>query len=128
MPWLAPVLMLGIAGALYLRVFGLPGADLHGPLHRAGIMDPFCGGTRATYLLVRGDVAGAWSWNPLVPLLAVAGAMVLARLIVGLVSRRWVTIGGSRRMWIVAIGSLLAIIEVNQQLQAQRLMEVTLPT
>jgi len=124
LPWLAPIVGLGLVGALYLRVVGLPGADLHGPLHRAGIMDPFCGGTRATLMLVRGDVAAAWSWNPLVPLLAVACVAILIRLVAGLASGRWVSLGGSRRAWTIFIAAFLLVIEINQQLQAQRLIDV----
>jgi hypothetical protein len=123
-PWLAPIVGLGLVGALYLRVVGLPGADLHGPLHRAGIMDPLCGGTRATLMLVRGDIVASWSWNPLVPLLAVACLAILIRLVVGLATGRWVTLGGSRRWWTTGTIALLLVIEINQQLQAQRLIDV----
>lgn len=123
-PWLTGLVGLALLGALYLRAFGLPGADLHGPLHRAGVMDPFCGGTRATYLLVRGDLVGAWSWNPLVPLLAIAAAAIIARLFVGLCTHRWLTVSLPRRAWLVSIAALLVVIEINQQLQADRLMNV----
>jgi hypothetical protein len=123
-PWLTGLVGLGLVGALYLRAFGLPGTDLHGPLHRIGVMDPFCGGTRATYLLVRGDLVGAWSWNPLVPLLAIGSAALIARLVVGLATHRWVTVSLPRRAWLASMTALLVVIEVNQQLQADRLINV----
>lgn len=126
-PWLTLILAMGVVGAAYLLAFGLPGVDLHGPLHRRGIMDPLCGGTRATYVLVRGDVVGAWSWNPLVPLLALATIVVVARLVVGRVSGRWANLHVARRQWVpVAVVGLIAL-EINQQLQAERLTTV-IPT
>lgn len=122
-PWLTGLVGIGLLGSLYLRAFGLPGADLHGPLHRAGVMDPFCGGTRATYVLVRGDLVGAWSWNPLVPLLAAAAVTLIGRFLCGLTTHRWLTVELPRRAWLAAFVALLAIVEVNQQLQAERLIE-----
>lgn len=123
-PWLVGLLVLGIAGAAWLRVLGLPGADLHGPLHRMGIMDPLCGGTRATYLLVRGDVIGAWSWNPLVPLLAVGVLAVVVRTAIGHLAGRWANLHLPRRMWVSAVVLGFVVLEVNQQLQADRLINV----
>lgn len=120
--WLFAVVGLSLVGALSLRVGGLPGADLHGPLHRAGIMDPFCGGTRATYVLVRGDLAGAWSWNPLVPLLAVAVLAALVRALVGWTRHRWLNVRMSRPLAVFGLAAVLVAVEVNQQLQADRLV------
>ncbi|QYG94248.1 DUF2752 domain-containing protein [Iamia sp. SCSIO 61187] len=124
MPWLTALLSIGILGGLYLRIFGLPGRDLHGFLHRAGVMDPFCGGTRATYLLVRGRLVEAWSWNPLVPLLALGAVVIFVRIVLGLTTNRWLQVSLSRRAWVPGVSALLVIIEINQQLQAERLMEV----
>jgi len=39
-----------LLGATALRIADVPDVDLHGPLHYLGIMDPLCGGTRATFL------------------------------------------------------------------------------
>ncbi|WP_255566742.1 DUF2752 domain-containing protein [Iamia sp. SCSIO 61187] len=86
-------------------------------------MDPLCGGTRATYVLVRGDVAAAWSWNPLVPLLAAAAVVLVVRFVVGLVAHRWLAVQLPRRVWLALSAAVLVVIEVNQQLQAERLME-----
>lgn len=87
-------------------------------------MDPFCGGTRATYVLVRGDVLGAWSWNPLVPLLTAATAVLVVRFVLGLTTHRWLTVDVPRRAWFGLVAAVLLVVEVNQQLQAERLMEV----
>jgi hypothetical protein len=58
--------MLGVAGGIVLRVVGVPRVDLHGPLHYLGIMDPFCGGTRAMFLLTSGHFSAAAKYNPIV--------------------------------------------------------------
>lgn len=126
-PWLVGIAAAAVAGALALRSFGLPGADLHGPLHRRGIMDPFCGGTRATLVLARGDLAGAWSWNPLVVLMAAAVLLVLARAAIGAVTGHWVNPHLPRRHVVGGLVVLIVIIEINQQMQAERLMNA-LPT
>lgn len=123
-PSLMALVLLAVAGAAWLRLAGLPGADLHGPLHRLGIMDPFCGGTRATYLLVRGDLLGSWSWNPLVPLLAVGLLAVVTRFVVGRLSGRWVNLHLPRRIWFPIAVVALIVLEVNQQIQADRLINV----
>lgn len=124
LPWLVGIALTGLLGALALRWFGLPGADLHGPLHRAGIMDPFCGGTRATFVLSRGDVVGAWSWNPIVVLLAAAILLVLARTVVGTVTKRWMNLYVPRRYAVGSLVVLMVVVEINQQMQADRLMNV----
>ena len=40
---LTAVALAGVAIAGTMAIVGLPTADLHGPLHRLGIMDPFSG-------------------------------------------------------------------------------------
>lgn len=74
-----------------MAVFGLPPVDLHGLLHHVGIMDPLCGGTRATAYTARGEWALAWRYNPLGFLAVVAAAAAVLRAVVGLLARRWVT-------------------------------------
>ena len=46
-----------------MALWGLPPVDLHGPLHRLGIMDPVCGGTRSAYFAVSARWALAWYYN-----------------------------------------------------------------
>ncbi|MGH9243957.1 MAG: DUF2752 domain-containing protein [Acidimicrobiales bacterium] len=108
-------------GAVVLTVFGLPPIDIHGPLHYAGIMDPFCGGTRATLALARGDLATGFHYNPGVPFLAVAMLAGIVRGAVGVVTGRWVTVRWRRLVLVVAVLSVVAL-EVNQQLHAELLM------
>ena len=55
----------GLVLAAAWALLGLPPVDLHGPLHRYGVMDPLCGGTRAVRLATLGGWADAWGYNPL---------------------------------------------------------------
>lgn len=127
--WL-PITVLAVVGttvAIGLAVFGLPGVDLHGPLHFMGIMDPLCGGTRAIRLATQGHWVQSWQYNPVgIPVLVVLVALVL-RAGVGLVTRRWYTVrvGWTRsRAWI-ALAVLLTValaLEARQQSIATLLM------
>ena len=51
---LATVALVGLALAGVMAIAGLPPVDLHGPLHRFGIMDPLCGMTRGVRAALRG--------------------------------------------------------------------------
>jgi anti-sigma factor RsiW len=114
--------LLGLSAAGALGVFGVPRVDLHGPLHHVGIMDPLCGGTRAAFLLSRGEWGAAWTYNPVVFPLAVAAALLLLRTVVGALSGRWVSVRVSRRRLLVVLLVLaLAALELRQQLHADLL-------
>jgi len=121
--FLLPVAVAGLLAAAALAVVGLPPVDLHGPLHHLGVMDPFCGGTRALRLTARGDLAGAWRWNPLSPLLAAGAAGYLIRTGVGLATGRWlnVRVATDRRLWIPLVFAIGAL-EARQQALAPMLM------
>jgi len=57
---------LALVGALVasaLALWGLPPVDLHGPIHRLGIMDLLCGGTRAAYFTMTARWALAWYYT-----------------------------------------------------------------
>ncbi len=121
--WLAVAMTL-TAGAL--RIVGLPPIDLHGPLHRLGIMDPLCGGTRAMYLLTANDLAGAARFNPTVFPLAFAVVAALVRAGVGWSTGRWASIRVSptvRRTLPVVVLALVIALEARQQLRADLLMQ-----
>lgn len=75
----------GIAGALALRIFGLPQVDLHSPLHYLGLMDPLCGMTRAVRALVLGDIGSALEYNPASLALALGAVLVMTRTTFGLI-------------------------------------------
>lgn len=121
MRWLTRVAALAVLGAIYLRLSG-PTLDTDGPLNSLGVVDPFCGGTRGMSALVRGDLAVAWRWNPLAPVVAVATVALLARLAVGRLTSRWINVGGARRGWLLLAVGVLAVVWVNQQMQADRLI------
>lgn len=118
--WLAVV---GLAAGAGLAVFGLPGADLHGPLHYLGIMDPLCGATRGVRLTFLGDIPRAWQYNPASIPISVATLAMLLRAVVGWLTGRWVnaTITWTRQLRTLAI-VLLIILWVNQQLHAELLL------
>ena len=128
--WLTLLGVVALAIAAAMAIFGLPPVDLHGPLHKIGIMDPLCGGTRAARYTAQGNLAEAWRYNPLSILIVYGAGLTIVRAVVGLLGRRWVTFTanwtpGRRRwaMWIVMV--LLALLEIRQQLRADLLMEHT---
>lgn len=120
--------VLGLVAALAMAIFGLPPVDLHGPLHRLGIMDPLCGGTRAARLTAQGNLAEAWKYNPLGILATLAAAAAMARLVIGVVGRRWlnVHIAWTPRRLRIAVTLLvvaLVILEFRQQGRADLLLK-----
>lgn len=129
--WITWLSVLGVATALAMAVFGLPPVDLHGPLHRIGIMDPFCGGTRAAFYTARGQWVRAWQYNPLGIFVVLSGCAVLVRSALGAIAGRWFTVSlvwTSRRrlVTVLVILGLLAILEVRQQMRSELLTAGTL--
>lgn len=119
-----------IAAAVAMAVVGLPPVDLHGPLHKMGIMDPLCGGTRAARYTLRGQFVEAWRYNPLGIVVVVGSVLVVARAVVGVVGRRWLNIRlqmtpRGRRLLLAALVVLLVLLEIRQQLRADLLMAGT---
>lgn len=106
-----------------LRLYGLPPVDLHSPLHAIGIMDPLCGGTRAALALGRGNLALAWRYNPLVPLLTLGVGALSVRWCFGYATGRWITVEvPNRRVLVLVGGVLLLALWLNQQANAELLM------
>lgn len=120
--FLAPLMAMGVLGAVALAVLGLPPVDVHGPLHYAGVMDPLCGMTRAVRHLARGDVALALRYNPAVVILPAAAAMVGARWTYGRAARRWLHVS-VRRSWPLAAAVVIAfaVLWARQQANAELL-------
>ncbi|WP_460888390.1 DUF2752 domain-containing protein [Promicromonospora xylanilytica] len=121
---------LSLTAAALLATFGLPPVDLHGPLHLVGIMDPFCGGTRAARYAAQGNLVEAWRYNPLSIVIVYGALAAVARAGVGLVTRRWLTLTArwtsARRRWVIVVALVLLVsLEVRQQLRADLLMEGT---
>lgn len=116
----------GLIGAVALRLVGVPTIDLHGPLHRFGVMDPFCGGTRATFLLLSGDLGGAAKYNPVVFPLALVAVLVMLRAVLGWSRGIWVEVAvPAPARWPLFSVFLIGLIAlgVRQQLNAALLME-----
>lgn len=69
-------------GATLLRGPGT-GVDLC-PVHRvSGFWCPLCGGTRAVYSLLHGDVRTALGYNPFAPVVLALGVVIVARWLLG---------------------------------------------
>ena len=124
------IAVLGAAAAVVLGLAGLPSVDLHGPLHKTGIMDPFCGGTRAAHYTMIGQWGLAWKYNPL-GIAAVLGAgLAVVRALVGVALGRWLNLAlpSSPRRRAVLFGVVVLLVvalEVRQQLRADLLLEGT---
>jgi hypothetical protein len=113
----------GILAVLVLAAVGVPSLDLHGPLHRAGVMDPACGGTRAAYLLVTGKWRAAWHYNPVVFPLAAAVVTVVGRAAIGAATGRWLELHLPRRLLLALTVIGLVVLEIRQQLHAELLLQ-----
>lgn len=125
---LTAVAALGLVVAATMAVFGLPPVDLHGPLHRMGIMDPFCGGTRATRLTAQGHLATAWRYNPLGIIAVAVGAAALMRLAAGVLTHRWLNVAitwtpGRKRVVVSTVVVLIVLLEIRQQGRADLLLQ-----
>jgi hypothetical protein len=110
--WLA---FTGLLGAVVLGLVGLPPVDLHGPLHYAGIMDPFCGATRSVYLTMRGQWEAAFRFNPAAPLMLLAAAGLVVRAAAAWWTGRWVVVRAPRRAVIVLAVMAAVALQVRQQ-------------
>ncbi len=125
---LASVALLAVAAGT--AAFGLPPVDLHPPTHWFGVMDPFCGGTRAARYAALGEWGRAWTYNPLGVFTVVGVAGLTLRAAVGLATRRWVSLSvvwsvrGRRAAELVALLLLIAL-QARQQSRADLLMAGT---
>jgi hypothetical protein len=125
----ATLIALGsVVVAAGLAVIGLPSIDLHGPLHRMGIMDPFCGGTRSARLTILGQWGMAWTYNPMGLLTVLGAAALVVRSVVGALTHRWINVSwcpSARLRWLlISVGIVvLAMLEIRQQSLAWLLTE-----
>jgi hypothetical protein len=121
-PTLAPLAAAGLLAAAVLAVVGLPPVDLHGPLHRLGIMDPLCGMTRGVVAALHGRLGRAWAYNPASPLLVAGALLALGRWLVGQLTGRWLdaTLRPTPRTVGLAAALVLAL-WANQQAHADLL-------
>ena len=119
-PVVTRLAVLATAAGAALAALGLPPADVHGPLHYVGIMDPLCGLTRSVRFAFRAQIAAAWRYNPLGPLLAVPAVLALLRAGVGSATGRWPAVRLSllrrarRVLWLLAFAAAAAL-QVRQQ-------------
>ena len=128
--WVTYLAATGAGLAVAMAVYGLPAIDLHPPIHRLGIMDPLCGGTRAARYAAQGRVADAWTYNPLGIVTVYGAGIAVLRAAFGLASGRWLNLivawtpRRRRVAWLVVL-VLFAALEVRQQLRADLLIAGT---
>ncbi|GGU17895.1 hypothetical protein GCM10010289_44430 [Streptomyces violascens] len=117
------VLLAGGAMALW----GMFPVDLHGPWRYPGIMAPACGATRSVVALLHGDAVMAWRYNPLGFLMVLAAAAGVVRLVLGVLTRRWLTlfVRPGPLGW-SALVLLVVALDVRQQGHAALLMSTGL--
>lgn len=112
-----------LAAAPIFALVGIPRLPLMWPLYELGIVLPGCGLTRGVVALARGDLAGAWRWNPASFVVVAAVAATLVRTAAGIASGRWLhALGRPRRWMIVAAGLLVVALWVRQQSNADLLI------
>jgi hypothetical protein len=119
-----------VALAGTMAVVGLPPVDLHGPLHKVGIMDPLCGGTRAARYTAQGELVAAWRYNPLGIVVVAGSVLLLARAALGALAHRWLNLHlqltpRGKRLLLAGFGVLLLMLEIRQQMRADLLMAGT---
>ncbi len=118
--WTAAV---GLATTAVLALAGLPAANLHGPLHFLGLMDPLCGMTRGMFYTGHGQWATAWRYNPGSLLLAAGAIAAILRAGVGAFTGRWLQVRPTRPLLYAAILTSVVVLEINQQAHAALLMQ-----
>lgn len=74
------------------------------PLYRLGIVLPGCGLTRGVVAAARGDLAGAWRWNPASLLVVLGGRRRVARAGVGRTTGWWLSVRVAPCAWLVGLG------------------------
>lgn len=95
-----------VVAAPVMAVIGIPPVPIMWPLHGLGIVLPGCGLTRGVVALARGDVVGAWRWNPASLAAAAFAAAGVARLVVGARTGRWFHIRVRPRWWLIVPAGL----------------------
>ncbi len=86
-------------------------------------MDPLCGGTRATHFFMTGEWGSAWRYNPGIFVLALVFGLGLSRWVYGRSTGHWLDIRIGRRTVALALAVGLVVLEVNQQMNANLLIQ-----
>jgi len=112
----------GIVATVVLALVGLPAANLHGPLHFQGVMDPLCGMTRGMFYAGQGEWLTAWRYNPGSLLLLTGAAVAVLRAAVGSVTARWLQVRIAKPLLYSTLIVAIVVLEINQQAHAALLM------
>lgn len=122
---LRPLTWIALAGLVLgaaMAIFGLPPVDVHGFLHYAGIMGPFCGGTRSVWSAMSGDVLTSLHYNPVGIPLVLGAIAVLVRLVVGWSTGRWLNVFVRHWAGLSTMGGVLLVaLMINQNLHTELL-------
>jgi len=120
--WTVGSLVIAFA-AFVFAVVGIPPVPVMWPLYRLGIVLPGCGLTRGVVAVARGDLVGAWRWNPASLLVVLAVAAGAARAAAGMATNRWLTVRVAPRPWLLALAAAAVVaLWANQWAHADRLM------
>lgn len=123
---LRPLTALAVVGAgavLAMAVAGIPNLPLMWPLYQLGVVLPSCGLTRGVVAFARGDLGGAWRWNPASAVVALAFVVVLVRAAAGVTTGRWLHGHTRLRGWHVTVAAVaIALLWANQWRHADLLM------
>ena len=110
--WWLPVLLAGVGGVVYL--FDPRSAAIYPSCpFRAltGFYCPGCGAGQALYLLLHGEVVGAFVYNPLAVVAAfVGGVLGVAWLVAG--EERWQRVLGQRPRLVSMLAALVPVVIV----------------
>ncbi len=100
-----------VACALAFSVLGIPRWIPPAPLVRTGIPSPFSGMTRAFVALASGDLAAAFAWHPLGPIVfAICVGLPVVALFSWIRDRRFglfARVAAARVTWVVVCAAVL---------------------
>ena len=100
-PSLTAAAAITITAAALFAIVGVPRFDVMWLFHRAGVVGPSCGITRAAVALAGGHIGRAWAFNPAVFVLAPVSAALIVRAAYGRLTGRCLTIVVGRHRTIV---------------------------
>lgn len=107
--WHGLVPIAAVVASLGVGLWLVPGAGTAwpGPMHRADVMLPGCGLTRASVALLGADLARAGRYNPAAFLVVPAAGVLLLRWLVGRATSRWLDIDLRMSPRLVAVAVVL---------------------
>lgn len=119
------LVLIGIPSTVLLAVVGLPRVDTHGPLHYLGVMGPTSGMTRGVMWGARGNVLGAWQFNPASLLVIPTMVGLTPRAAYGRITNRWLNLSIRWWPWLWTIPAvLIPLLSIHEQLNVDFLLAI----